>query len=165
MAERSYPKGKKTVSASLTESIKSIRYEDINGANRLFGGRLTEWIDETAGIAARRHCGRDVTTACIDQLTFKHPAYLNDVVVIVAAVTYVGRTSMEVRVDSYVEDVHSGERCLINVAYLTEVCVDDNGKPTPVEYGLSFETEEEKRENEDAFKRIIFRKTRAAEGF
>ena len=53
-----------------------------------------EWIDETAGIAARRHCGGDVTTACVDQLTFKHPAFLNDVVVIVAAVTYVGHTSM-----------------------------------------------------------------------
>ncbi|MCI6844029.1 MAG: acyl-CoA thioesterase [Coriobacteriaceae bacterium] len=165
MAERTYPKGKKTVSDSLAESIKSIRYEDINGANRLFGGRLMEWIDDAAGIAARRHCGGNVTTACVDQLTFKHPAYLNDVVVIVAMVTYVGHTSMEVRVDSYVEDVHSGARCLINVAYLTEVCVDDDGRPTSVEYGLTLETDGERRENEDAMKRIIFRKTRAAEGF
>ena len=165
MAERTYSKGKKSVSDSLTESIKSVRYEDINGVNRLVGGRLMEWIDETAGIAARRHCGGDVTTACVDQLTFKHPAFLNDVVVIVAAVTYVGHTSMEVRVDSYAEDVHTGERRLINVAYLTEVCVDEKGKPTPVEYGLSLETDEERRENQDALKRIIFRKTRAAEGF
>ena len=119
MAERTYSKGKKSVSDSLTESIKSVRYEDINGVNRLFGGRLMEWIDETAGIAARRHCGGDVTTACVDQLTFKHPAFLNDVVVIVAAVTY----------------------------------------------GLSLETDEERRENQDALERIIFRKTRAAEGF
>ena len=52
MAERTYSKGKKSVSDSLTESIKSVRYEDINGVNRLFGGRLMEWIDETAGIAA-----------------------------------------------------------------------------------------------------------------
>jgi acyl-CoA hydrolase len=87
------------------------------------------------------------------------------VVVIVAAVTYVGHTSMEVRVDSYAEDVHTGERRLINVAYLTEVCVDEKGKPTPVEYGLSLETDEERREYQDALKRIIFRKTRAAEGF
>ena len=94
MAERTYPQGKKSISDSLTESIKSVRYEDINGVNRLFGGRLMEWIDETAGIAARRHCGGDVTTACVDQLTFKHPAFLNDVVVIVAAVTYVGHTSI-----------------------------------------------------------------------
>ena len=165
MAETTYPKGNKTVSDSLTESIKSIRYEDINGANRLFGGRLMEWIDETAGIAARMHCGGNVTTACVDQLTFKHPAYLNDVVVIVAAVTHIGHTSMEVRVDSYAEDVHTGERRLINVAYLTEVYVDDDGTPIPIEYGLTFETDEERRENDDALKRIIFRKTRAAEGF
>ena len=72
---------------------------------------------------------------------------------------------MEVRVDSYAEDVHTGERRLINVAYLTEVYVDDDGTPIPIEYGLTFETEEERRENDDALKRIIFRKTRAAEGF
>ncbi|MDD7583385.1 MAG: acyl-CoA thioesterase, partial [Coriobacteriaceae bacterium] len=83
----------------------------------------------------------------------------------VAMVTYVGHTSMEVRVDSSVGDVHSGARCLRNVAYLTEVCVDDDGRPTSVEYGLTLETDGERRENEDAMKRIIFRKTRAAEGF
>ncbi|WP_130812086.1 acyl-CoA thioesterase [Olsenella sp. Marseille-P4559] len=165
MDERSFPRGNKSVSDSLAESMRIVRYEDINGNNRLFGGRLMEWIDEAAGVAARKHCGRDITTACVDQLTFKNPVLLNDVVAIVARVTHVGRTSMEVRVDSYVEDVVTGERRLINEAYLTEVCVDSMGNPTPIEYGLAFETDEERRENEDALKRIVNRKTRAAEGF
>ena len=156
---------KKRVKDSETEQSYLLMHRHINGYGRLFGGQLVAWIDELAGLVGRRHCGHEITTACIDNLNFKHPAFLNDTVVLVGRVTYVGRTSMEVRVDSYAEDVHTGERRLINVAYLTEVCVDEKGKPTPVEYGLSLETDEERRENQDALKRIIFRKTRAAEGF
>ena len=114
---------------SRTRATHTVVHGDMNGENRLFGGRLMEWIDEAAGIAARRHCGGSVTTACVDSLVFKNPAYLNEIVVIDAYVTYVGRTSLEVRVDSYVEDVATGERKQINVAYLTEVCVGPDEKP------------------------------------
>ena len=51
-----YPKGEKLSSDSITEITKLIQYRDINGQNRLFGGRLMEWIDEAAGVAAMRHC-------------------------------------------------------------------------------------------------------------
>ena len=155
----------KKVADSLTEVTKLLQYEDINGFNRLFGGRLMEWIDEAAGIAARRHCGGYITTACVDTLRFKKAAYLHDLVVIIAKVTYVGRTSMEVRVDSYVEDCETGIRQLINHAYLTEVCVDENGKPVPIKYGLELTSESERMEWEGAKKRIEVRKNREIEGF
>ena len=155
----------KKVSDSLTEVTKLLQYKDINGYDRLFGGRLMEWIDEAAGIAALRHCGGEITTACVDTLQFKHAAYLHDLVVIIAKVTYVGRTSMEVRVDSYVEDCKTGMRYLINHAYLTEVHVDSDGKPQPIEYGLELTNEVERAEWEGARKRIAIRKTRQAEGF
>ena len=155
----------KKVSDSLTEVTKLLQYKDINGYDRLFGGRLMEWIDEAAGIAALRHCGGEITTACVDTLQFKHAAYLHDLVVIIAKVTYVGRTSMEVRVDSYVEDCKTGMRYLINHAYLTEVHVDSSGKPLPIEYGLELTNEVERAEWEGARKRIAVRKTRQAEGF
>ena len=61
----------KNVEDSITDCVKVLRYEDINSENRLFGGRLLEWIDETAGTAAARHCGCRVTTAAIDNLQFK----------------------------------------------------------------------------------------------
>ena len=79
---RSFEKGFKKVSDSQSEWMKCIQYEDINGSGRLFGGRLMEWMDEVAGIAALRHSGRQVTTVAVDNLKFKKGALINDVVVI-----------------------------------------------------------------------------------
>ncbi|MHB8065230.1 MAG: acyl-CoA thioesterase, partial [Ruminiclostridium sp.] len=53
----------KTVSDSRTEQVQILMPEHINGFNRLFGGRLVEWIDVVAAVVARRHSGRNVTTA------------------------------------------------------------------------------------------------------
>ena len=159
-----HPKGTKTRAASATVTTHLLRHEDINGSNRLFGGRLMEWIDELAGIAARRHSGAAITTAAVDTLEFKHPALLNDIIFIDAWVTHVERTSMEVRVDSYVEEPATGERRMVNHAYLTEVCVDEDGHPTPVPWGLVADTEEEHAECDGARKRAALRKMRREQG-
>ena len=159
------PLGYKSVEDSKVERFKVLMYEDINGYDRLFGGKLMMIIDETAGIAATRHCGCTVTTAAVDNLQFKQPAFLGDVIVVEAYLTYVGRTSMEVRADTYVEDRKTGMRRVINRAYLTEVCVDAKGNPSPIEYGLRISTESEKAEWIGALKRIEMRKSRRKEGF
>ncbi len=155
----------KTVEDSRTEWLKCLQYEDINGSNRLFGGRLMEWMDQVAGICATRHSGGYVTTAAIDNLQFKKGAFINDIVVIRAKLTYVGRTSMEVRVDVYVEERDSGLRRVINRAYFTEVHVNEAGRPVPLKYGLKTETEAEKAEWEGAKKRLEVRRQRRVEGF
>lgn len=160
-----YPKGYKRCADSLTEMTKLIQYQDINGQNRLFGGRLMEWIDEAAGVAAMRHCGGNAVTLMVDSLKFKHGAFINDIIVLIAKVTYVGRTSMEVRVDTYVEEKSTGIRRAINHAYLTCVHVDEDGRPKPIEYGLTAESITEIAEWEGAQKRIAIRKQRKAEGF
>lgn len=157
-----FEKGYKHVADSLTEWSCCLQHKDINGTGRLYGGRLMEIIDEVAGIAAVRHCGGNVTTAAVDNLQFKHGAFLNDIIVVIAKLTYVGRTSMEVRVDTYVEDKETGMRRSINRAYFTEVCVDDNGRPIPVRYGLLYETESEKAEKEFAEKRRRMRHDRTS---
>ena len=72
-----------------------------------------------------------VTTCAVDSLVFKHGAKLNQVVVLTGKVTYVGNTSLEVRVDTYVEEVETGERFAINHAYLILVHVNNDGAPTP----------------------------------
>jgi len=118
-----------------------------------------EWIDTTAGVTAMRHSGIVVTTAAVDHLEFKNGAYLGDILVIIGKVVYVGNTSIDVRVDTYVEDVKTGLRRPINRAYLTEVCVDKDGKPVPVPYGLTLSNESEKAEFEIAKKRRESRKT------
>ena len=94
----------KRVEDSRTENTYLIMNKDINCYGRLFGGVLMQWIDEMAGIVARRHSGTIVTTACVDNLNFKAGAYLGNTVVMIGKITYVGRTSMEVRIDTYVED-------------------------------------------------------------
>lgn len=148
---------------SRTELTQIVLSEHINGQGRLFGGRLMEWIDIVAAVSARRHCGHNVTTASIDTLNFKAPAFINDTIVLVAQVTYAGTTSMEVRVDTYVEAL-DGERCCINTAYLVEVALDDLGRPTPVPPLLP-ETEEERSEAEAGQRRTLLRKQRKKECF
>ena len=136
----------------------------INGAGRLFGGQLMEWIDIVAGVVARRHARCNQTTASVDSLQFKEAVHLNDTLILEGKLTYVGHTSMEVRVDSYVEEMKSGERKLVNTAYFVMVALDENDHPTPVP-GLILETGEEKAEWAAGEKRNQLRKQRRIEQY
>ena len=129
-----------------TTTVQIVMPQHCNGyaIPRLFGGQIMAWIDVTGAVAARRYAQKAVTTVCIDHLTFLKPAYLNDTVVLEAFVTWTGRTSMEVRVDSMVERL-DGSRELINRAYLVFVALDEEGKPTEVPLFVP-ETDEEKAE-------------------
>ena len=153
----------KTVSASMTEQQYLVRPTHINHYGRLFGGQLLKWIDELAGIVAIRHSGATVTTAAIDNLRFEAPAYEGDFIVLQGSVTYVGFSSMEIRVDTYIETI-DGSRQLINRAYIDMVAINSEGKPVEVP-GLILETEEQRTENEAAAKRKELRKQRRQEGF
>lgn len=154
---------RKTVSDSAVEQSYLLMPRHINGSGRLFGGQLVAWIDEVAGIVGKRHSESDIVTACIDNLIFKAGAYLNDTVVVRGHLTYVGRSSMEVRVDTYRESLN-GTRVMINRAYVVMVAVDENGKSKPVP-GLIIEGESAKAEWEAAQKRADLRKIRRKEGF
>lgn len=153
----------KTVKDSYAEQVQILTQKDMNGYNRLFGGRLMEWIDIVASVVARRHSGRNVTTAVVDTLTFKAPAHLNDTVILCGKITYVGRTSMEVCVETYVEHLDSS-RTLINTAYVIIIAIDENEKPVEVPR-LRLETDEEKAEWELAEKRAEIRSQRRKEMF
>lgn len=132
------------VSESIVETVHMVRPQHLNAAERLFGGELMQWIDEVAGMVGKRHARKNVITASVDNLRFLRGAYLKDTVVIIGKVTYVGTTSMEVKVDTYVEALN-GERTPINHAFFTMVALDENDKPTAVPR-LELETEEEKEE-------------------
>lgn len=153
----------KTVADSAVEQSYLLMPRHINGSGRLFGGQLVAWIDEVAGIVGKRHSESDIVTACFDNLIFKAGAYLNDTLVIRGHLTYVGKSSMEVRVDTYREALN-GMRTIINRAYVVMVAVDENGKSRPVP-GLIIEGEAAKAEWEAAQKRTELRKIRRKEGF
>ena len=141
------------VSDSIVETVHMVRPQHLNASDRLFGG---------AGMVAKRHTRRNVITASVDSLSFLRGAYVKDTVVIIGKVTYVGNTSMEVKVDTYVEAL-SGERTPINHAYFTMVALDKNDKPVRAPR-LELETEEEKEEWEKGEKRRELRMMRKEEG-
>jgi len=114
---------KKTVEASMTEQVHLIMQQHLNGGGRLFGGALMQWLDEVAGVVAMRHAETyRVVTAAVDNLQFKHAIYEGEIVVLKGYVTYVGRTSMEVEIDTYVEQP-DGMRHTVNRAFFVMVAV------------------------------------------
>lgn len=151
------------VADSRVETVHMVRPNHLNGAERLFGGTLMQWLDEVAGLVAKRHTRSNVITASVDSLRFIHGAYQRDVIVIIGKMTYVGNTSMEVRVDTYVESM-DGMRRPINRAYFTMVAMDENDRPKRVPR-LALESEEERAEWEAAEKRREMRMRRREEGF
>ena len=154
----------KNVSDSKTVQVHLISPKSLNSLGRLFGGELLGWIDEVAGIVARRHCGRPAVTASIEHMDFKSGAKNGDMICIRGHLTYVGNTSMEVRIDSYVEELQTGVRHLINTAFFVMVGLGKDGKPAQVP-GLKVETISEQAEWEAARKRQEYRKHRSQEGF
>lgn len=153
----------RAVSYSKAEQSYFVRPQHINSYGRLFGGQLLQWMDELAGIVARRHASSEVTTACIDQAEFVGPAVLNDMVVFEAKITYVGRSSMEVRVDNFAEGL-DGVRKPITRGYFVMVAIDENGKAIPVPK-LKLETAQQEAEFEMGRKRYDLRKARKIEGY
>ena len=133
----------KTTADSYTEQVHLLTQSTMNGSNRLYGGRLMEWIDLVAAVVARRHANALVTTALVDNLEFKQPAELNSLIVMQGKMVYAGTTSMEVSVKTYVEQL-DGPRILINSARLIMVAIDENGHPIKVPKLLP-QTEEEHR--------------------
>lgn len=149
---------RKSPDESRVEQTYIVRSQHINGYGRLFGGYLMQWIDELAGIVARKHSECQATTACVDSLDFKAPAFQNDIVVLVGRLTYVGRSSMEIRVETYVENPQ-GSRNMINCAYVVMIAIDQNGNAIEVPR-LELHSEAEKAEWQRGYERYQRRKAR-----
>lgn len=145
-----------TVEHSKTKHVQIVMPRHVNGFGMLFGGQLMEWIDVIGAVVARRHCQSEVTTACVDSLEFLQPVTMDSLVELIGQMTYVGNTSMEVMVKTYVETL-DGKRDLVNKAYLVFVSLDGDGKPKNVPKLLA-ETEDEKIAFEQGKKRQELRK-------
>lgn len=156
-------KNSKKVADSYTHHVQILSQSSLNGYRRLFGGRLMEWIDIVAAVVARRHCNMNVTTAAVDSLVFKKPAFANDTVAIDGYITYAGKTSMEICVETFVENL-DGSKDPINTAYVVMVAIDQDGKPAEVP-GLILESESDRQNYEAALRRKEYRKIRENENF
>lgn len=142
----------KPVSRSVVEMTELVLPNDANQLGNILGGRVMHLIDICGAMAAARHARRVCVTASVDSLSFEYPIRVGQAVNLKAWVNYTARTSLEVQVEVYAEDLLTGQRHHTSTALLTFVAVDDHGRPTPVPPVLP-ETAEEKRRYAEAEKR------------
>jgi uncharacterized protein (TIGR00369 family) len=103
--------------------------EHANPYGNVHGGVIMKLADEAGGLAAMRHSRSPVLTVAIDSMSFDQPIFVGNLITLTAELTYVGRTSMEVRVSVTAEDPLSRSISHTNLAYLVYVAVDAQGQP------------------------------------
>lgn len=146
----------RTVRSSQSEYSEVSLPNDANLLGNMLGGHVMHLVDLCGAIAAIRHSRSTVVTASIDQMSFLHPIRVGELVRLRSQVNRVFRTSMEVGVKVWVENLHSGELKHTSSAYLTFVAVDRAGKGIPVP-PIVPETDEEKRRYDEAADRRAYR--------
>jgi len=123
----------KRVSESKTVMTEMVMPNDTNPTSNLMGGNLLRWMDIACGICAGKHCEAHVVTASVDHVSFQRPIRNGEIVTLEATVTRAFRTSVEIFVEVFANDIKGGNARRCNHAYYTFVALDDEqGKPIPV---------------------------------
>jgi len=123
--------------------------EMANFSGNMHGGELLKILDKVAYICASKYSGHYSVTLSVDQVTFKQPIKIGELLTLLSSINYTGRTSMEVGIKVISEDIHNKIVRHTNSCYFTMVAIDENSKPVqvpPLEPG----TEVEKRRYEAA---------------
>jgi len=136
--------------------------QDANVMGNVFGGVVLASVDRIAYVCATRHADRQCVTASFDQVDFRSPIEIGEIVTLFASVNTVGRTSIEVGVRVEAESVQGEERRHTNSCYVTMVALDERRRPVPVPR-LLIRTEAEYRRHLDAEERRRARLKLAAE--
>ncbi|MBC8066455.1 MAG: acyl-CoA thioesterase [Chlorobia bacterium] len=131
------------VSHSRVEMAQIMQPNDANFLGKVFGGRILEMIDLCAYAASSKHAGRICVTASFDRVDFHEPINVSELVTMIGCVTYVGRTSLEVTIEVYAQNLQTSDKRHTNTARVTMVALDANGKPVAVP-GLVAETRDDK---------------------
>jgi len=139
----------KAVKDSHAEMTELVFPNDANPLGNIFGGRVMQLIDIVASVAAMRHARNTVVTVSMDQMDFKTPVHVGEILNLAGSVNYVGRTSMEVGVKVTAENPLTGERRHTSTAYLTYVSIDNKGEPVVLPQIIP-ETDDEKRRYAEA---------------
>ncbi len=135
----------KTMRASRIQLAQLMMPEHANNHGNVHGGWIMKLADEAGALASTRHAGHRTVTVAIDQMVFRQPIRIGDLVILDAEVTYAGRTSMEVEVNVTAENPITGERTHTNTAYFVYVALGEDRKPTPVPPLIAETPEEEER--------------------
>ena len=146
----------KPVRESISEYSELALPNDANGLGNVLGGKVMHLVDLAGALAAMRHARMPVVTASIDYMNFLHPVRIGQLILLRSSVNRVFRTSMEVGVKVWVENLMTGLRLHTSSAYLTFVAIDREGNRVPVPAVIP-ETDDEKRRYEDAARRRQYR--------
>ena len=123
-----------------------------NFSGVVHGGHIMRMLDQVAYACATRYCGVDVVTVYVDNISFKHPIPIGNLVTFLASVNYTGKSSMEVGIKVISEDIKNRTCIHTNTSYFTMVALDPDGMPFEIE-PLVPENEEQKRRYEEALAR------------
>jgi len=146
----------RTVRESQSEYSEICLPNDTNALGTMLGGHVMHLVDLCGAIAAMRHARSTVVTASVDQMTFLHPVRLGELVRLRSQVNRVFRTSMEVGVKVWVENLQGGDIRHTSSAYLTFVALDPAGNRIVLPQIVP-ETDEEKRRFDQAAERRAYR--------
>jgi len=146
----------KPMRASRIQLAQMMMPEHANTHGNVHGGWIMKLVDEAGALASTRHAAHRTVTVAIDQMVFRHPIHIGDLVLFNAEVTYAGHTSMEVEVNVIAENPISSEQIHTNAAYLVYVAIDDKGRPTRIPT-LIAETPEEQTRMDSAMERHLRR--------
>ena len=152
----SQPPAPRPVRESVSEYSELALPNDANVFGFLLGGRVMHLVDLAGALAAMRHARRPVVTAAVDYMNFLHPIHIGQLVILRSSVNRAFRTSMEVGVKVFVEDLITGELKHTSSAYLTFVAIDQHGNRVAVPAVIP-ESEDEKRRYQEAGQRRAYR--------
>lgn len=103
-----------------------------NFSGHVHGGAILRLMDQVAYACAARYSGSYVVTVSVDQVTFRQPVYVGEMLTYRASINYTGKTSMEVGIRAEAENIRERTSRHVLTCYLTMVAVDENGRPSPV---------------------------------
>ncbi len=126
-----------------------------NFSGNVHGGTLLKYLDEVAYACASRYAGSYVVTLSVDQVTFRQPIHVGELVTFLASVNYVGRTSMEIGIKVVTENIRDRSMRHTNSCFFTMVAVDEAGRPIAVPARQLRSTEERRRFEEGEQRRAI----------
>lgn len=147
----------KTIAQSRFTLSQLMGPQDANILGNVHGGVIMKLVDEAGALVAMRHANRPVVTVAVDSMTFMQPIRLGDLVLCHAALTFVGRSSMEVRVEVVAEHPMLGTSQITNTAYLVYVALGEDHQPTPAPE-LRYVSDEERLQGDLARERQAYRK-------
>ncbi len=149
----------KKVEDSIAVISRVMMPPDANLAGNVFGGTILKMIDEISGIVATKHSRRNVVTASIEHMDFLYPVHIGNLVTLKARLNFVGKSSMEVGVEVYAENLNNGDVNFTGRAIVNLVAIDENDRPVEVPK-LIVETEEDKKLFQEGYQRWLQRKNR-----